>query len=601
MAKAKTLPKRSEVKLEDTWDLTKLFKTDAAWERAYRKLEKMIDGFAKFHGRLGRSAKTIRACCDFETELDQLAENLGVYAYLKSSENVADSTYQGMVARYTFVATKAGEAASFIAPELQAIPKRKMADYLKSPFLAPYRFQLEKLLRYRPHILTESEERLLAMQGEVAGSSSRIFGQLNDADLKFGMVKNERGEEVELTQSSFRVFLESPKRTVRKKAFGQFYSEYEAHANTLAATMSSSVLQDIYIARARNYPSALEAALFSDKVPVSVYDSLIEAVHGSMDTMYHYLEVRKRAMRLKDLHMYDTYAPIVKSAPVNIPYEEAVDTICAAVEPLGASYVNVLRKGLLQGRWVDRYENQGKRSGAFSYGTYSSPPYILMNYQTDVADSMFTLAHEGGHSMHSHYSGKQQPYQDSHYTIFVAEVASTFNEQLLSKYLLDRVKSKKERARLINREIEEIRGTIVRQTMFAEFEKVIHAIAEQGEPLTLECLRAEYRKLLERYFGPGFAIDDTLEFEGLRIPHFYRAFYVYKYATGLSAAIALARAVVDGGKRERDRYLGFLGSGGSKYPLDQLKDAGVDLRKPEPVAQAMGRFKELVEELDALV
>ncbi len=331
MSKAKTLPERSEVRPEDTWDLTKVFKTDTAWERAYRKLEKMVGGFARFHGKLGRSAKTIRACCDFETELDKLAEKLGVYAYLKSSEDVTNSTYQGMVARYTHLATKAGEAASFIAPELQAIPRRKMATYLKNPILAPYRFNLEKLLRYRPHILSENEERLLAMQGEVAGTASRIFGQLNDADMKFGKVKNERGEEMELTQSSFRVFLESPKRAVRKKAFHQYYAEYEDHANTLAAAMSASVLQDVYIARARNYPSALEAAIFSDNVPVTVYDSLIDAVHDHLDTMYHYLEVRKRAMRLKDLHMYDTYAPIVKSAPVNIPYEEAVETVCAAV------------------------------------------------------------------------------------------------------------------------------------------------------------------------------------------------------------------------------------------------------------------------------
>ena len=601
MAKAGTLPKRSEVPVEHTWDLARVFKTDAAWERAYGKFEKMVDGFADFRGKLGRSAQQIRACCEFESELEQFAEKLGVYAFLKASEDLANSTYQGMVARFTYAATKAGEAASFIAPEIQAIPQQKMAAFMKSPLLEPYRFQLEKLLRYRPHILSEKEERLLAMQGEVAGSASRIFDQLNDTDLDFGQLKNEKGETLDLTQSSFRVFMESPKRSVRKAAFHQFYGEYEDHANTLAAALSSSVLQDIYQARARNHPSAREAALFSDIVPVSVYDSLIDAVHANLDTMYHYLDVRKRAMRLKEIRAYDTYAPIVKSGPVHIPYEEAVETVCAAAEPLGASYVKVLEQGLTKGRWVDRYENQGKRSGAFSYGAHGTPPYILMNYQSDVLDSMFTLAHEGGHSMHSHLSFAGQPYQYSHYTIFVAEVASTFNEQLLSKYLLDRVDSRKERARLINREIEEIRGTIVRQTMFAEYEKIIHAIAEAGDPLTLERLRAEYRTLLERYFGPGFVIDDVLDLEGLRIPHFYRAFYVYKYATGLSAAIALSRAVLADGKPARDRYLRFLGSGGSKYPLDLLKDAGVDLRKPEPVDQAMARFRELVEELDELV
>jgi oligoendopeptidase F len=361
------------------------------------------------------------------------------------------------------------------------------------------------------------------------------------------------------------------------------------------------VLQDVYYARVRNHKSAREAALFSDRVPVAVYDNLIDAVHNNLDTVYRYLELRRRALKLRDIHAYDTYAPITNAARVNIPYEKAAETISAAVAPLGDDYVKIMREGLLNGRWVDRYENQGKRSGAFSYGAYKMPPYILMNYKPDVLDSMFTLAHEAGHSMHSYLSGKSQPYQYSHYTIFVAEVASTFNEQLVGKYLIERAKTKQERARLINKEIDEIRGTIVRQTMFAEYEKIIHAIAESGEPLTLERLRAEYRGLLELYFGPDFAIDPVLDLEGLRIPHFYSAFYVYKYATGLSAAIALSRTVAAGGAKERERYLSFLKSGGSKYPLDQLRDAGVDLETPGPVASAMARFSELVDELGELV
>jgi len=601
MPKTKTVAQRSEVKPEDTWDLSKLLKSDAAWERGYKRLEGMIAGFEQFRGTLGQSAKTIRACCDFDNEFELLAEKLGVYASLKASEDVANSTYQGMIARFTYLATQAQETASFITPELQAIPRKKMAAFLKSPLLKPHRFNLEKLLRFRPHILSQKKERLLAMQGEVAGSADRIFGQLNDADMRFGFVRDEKGEKIELTQSSFRSLLESPKRAVRKDAFTKFYGEYEDHANTLAATLSGSVLQDIYQSKVRNYGAAREAALFGDKVPLSVYDSLIEAVHGSLDTVYRYLELRKRALRIKDLHAYDTYVPIVNSAKVKIPYEKAVATIAEAMQPLGAAYVKTLRKGLLEGRWVDRYENKGKRSGAFSHGCYGSPPYILMNYKDDVIDSMFTLAHEAGHSMHSHHSAKAQPYQYSHYVIFVAEVASTFNEQLLGTYLMDRAKTKRQRAFLINKAIDEIRGTIVRQTMFAEFEKIIHAIAEQGQPLTVDVLRAEYRKLLALYFGPGFVIDDALELEGLRIPHFYSAFYVYKYATGLSAAIALSRQVLDGGVKARDRYLAFLRSGGSKYPLDLLRDAGVDLEKPEPVAAAMAHFKELVEELETLV
>jgi oligoendopeptidase F len=601
MAKVHRAPVRADQKPEHTWDLTGIFASDKAWERAYKKLEAMIPRFEEFRGKLAESSKVLLACCKFEIEFNQLAEKMGVYAYLKSSEDVADSVYQGMLARFSFLATRAAEAASFVEPELQAMPQKRLRAFIDSPELAPYRFNLEKLLRYRPHILSVKEERVLAMQGEVAGSPHKIFGQLNDADLKFGFVKNEEGEQVELTQSSFRSLLESPKRTVRREAYNKFYKAYEEHANTLAATLSSSVLEDVYHARVRNYPSALEGALFGDKVPVSVYDNLIAAVRSNLDTVYHYLEVRRKALRIDAIHAYDTYAPIVKTPKANLPYEKAVDTIGAALAPLGADYVRTLRTGLLDARWVDRYENKGKRSGAFSYGCFGTPPYILMNYKNDVQDSMFTLAHEAGHSMHTFHSCHAQPYQYSHYTIFVAEVASTFNEQLLNAHLLSKVKDKTERARLINREIDEIRGTIVRQTMFADYEKVIHALAEAGEALTLERLRAEYRQLLEVYFGPAFALDETLDLEGLRIPHFYEAFYVYKYATGLSAAIALSEAVLHGGAAERDRYLKFLQSGGSKYPLDELRDAGVDLESPEPVAAAMRHFSARVEELESLL
>ncbi len=600
MANVKTLPPRSKVKTTDTWDLGPLYKSDAAWRRAYAKLEKMVAGFARFRGKLGTSAKAVRECFVFDSEFDELAERLGSYAFLKQSEDVANSTYQGMVQRYTFLATRASEAASFIAPELQGLPKKKLDGYLKSPVLKDYRIQLEKLLRYKPHILSEKEERLLAMQGEVAGTASKIFGQLTDADFKFGTVKDENGQAVELSQGSFRVFLESRKRSVRKAAFRKFYEVYEGHENALAAALSSSVLQDVYAARVRNHSSALEAALFSDRVPVSVYTNLIDTVRANLDTVYRYLDLRKRVLKLGAVHHYDTYNPIVDLPRTRIPYAKAVDQVCEAVAPLGTGYVETLRKGL-NGRWVDRYENQGKRSGAFSGGGFVGPPYILMNYKDTVLDSVFTLAHEAGHSMHTHFSARHQPYQNYQYTIFVAEVASTFNEQLLGKYMMDGARDAKRRAQLICKEIDEIRGTIVRQTMFAEFEKIIHEIAEAGEPLTLERLRGEYRKLVEAYFGPKFEIDDVLELEGMRIPHFYRGFYVYKYATGLSAAIALSRMVLDGGKKERERYLDFLKSGGSKYPLDLLRDAGVDLEKPEPVNAAMARLSELVVELEGIL
>ncbi|MGI6459057.1 MAG: oligoendopeptidase F [Candidatus Hydrogenedentales bacterium] len=600
-AKTKSIPPRSAVKQEDTWDLTPLYRSDTAWERAFKKLERMTADFATFRGRLHRSAKAIRACFDFQTEFEKLAERIGSYAFLKSAEDVANNTYQAMVARYIHVATVANEAASFIAPEIQAIPVDRMRRFQKSKELEPYRFQLKKLLRYRPHILSHAEERLLALQGEVAGTAGRIFGQLNDADLKFGFITDEKGVKVELTQSSFRTLLESPRRAVRKRAYEQFYQEYEDHANTLAASLSASVLQDVYHARVRKFSSCLNEALFADNVPSSVYDSLIQAVHDNLPTVYRYLELRRKALRVKNLHVYDNYVPIVKSNAWKQTYDEAVGMVVDALAPLGAAYCGPLEKGLRSRRWVDRYENRGKRSGAFSAGGYTGPPYILMNYQEDLLDSVFTLAHEAGHSMHTYFSARTQPFQDYDYTIFVAEVASTFNEQLLSAHLLAQANDKKTRAYLINREIDEIRGTLVRQTMFAEFEKTIHAIAEVGEPLTLERLRNEYRALLELYFGPDFVLDESLSLESLRIPHFYSAFYVYKYATGIAAAITLARRVAGGGSKERERYLNFLRAGGSKFPLDLLRGAGVDLTSPAPVATAMERFNALVAELEELV
>ena len=599
--KSGSIPKRNEVAVKDTWDLTPLFKSDAAWERAYKRLEKEVDKLGEFRGTLGRSAKRLREAFDFEVAFDKQAERVGHYAFLKASEDVSNSKYQAMVQRYIYLATRAQEIASYMAPEIQAIPAARMKTFLNSKELAPYRFALEKLVRYKPHILSEKEERLLAMQGEVAGTASTVFSQLNDADLRFGIIKDDRGRKVELSQSSLSGLLESRKRRVRREAFHQFYAEYEAHANTLSATLGKSVLQDVYQARVRNHASAREAALFADNVPVSVYDNLIQTVHEHLPVVHRYLDVRRKALKLKSLHFYDTYVPLAETRRVNIPYDKAVKQLCESLEPLGDGYVKVLHKGLTEDRWVDRYENAGKRSGAFSSGGYIGPPYILMNYKKDTLNGIFTLAHEAGHSMHTYFSTKAQPYQYHDYTIFVAEVASTFNEQLLGDYMRARAKSKAMKAYLVNKEIDEIRGTLVRQTMFAEFEKVIHELAEAGQPLTLEVFRDEYKKLIEAYFGPDFALDDELTLEGLRIPHFYSAFYVYKYATGISAAIALHERVTNGGKAELDAYLNFLKSGGSKFPLDLLRDAGVDMEQPEPVAAAMQRMSDLVDELEELL
>ncbi|HEX3997577.1 MAG TPA: oligoendopeptidase F [Pirellulales bacterium] len=600
MSKIQKLPPRSAVKAADCWDLSSLFKSDAAWETAFKKWETRIPNYSQFSGKLAESPKSLAACLEFDLDFDRMAERLGTYAHLKVTEDNGNSSYQRMLGRFLHASSQAGQIGSYIRPEILAIPSAKMKKFLGAPELAPHRLTLERLVRYKPHTLTAGEEKLLAMQSQMAETANHAFRQLNDVDLKFGSLKNEKGKLVELSNSSLSVFLYSPMRSVRKAAFHQYYDEYKAHENTLAATLSGAIQRDAYYAKARGYPSALESALFADKVPTAVYDNLIESVHRHLPSLHHYYELRRRKMRLNDIHHYDTYVPILSDLEVRHNWNQAVKVVVDALEPLGSEYCGALEKGLNNG-WCDRYPNQGKQSGAFSSGSYDGEPYILMNYQPDVLDHVFTLAHEAGHSMHSYLSAKQQPYQYYNYTIFVAEVASTFNEQLLSRHLRDRAKSDDERAVLINHDIDAIRGTIFRQTMFAEFEKITHATVEAGEPLTVERFTTIYRELLDRYFGPKFAIDDCLSLECFRIPHFYRGFYVYKYATGLSAAIALAERVTSGGPGELNAYLSFLRGGCSKFPLDLLRDAGVDMEQPEPVDTALAHFGRLVDELDELV
>jgi oligoendopeptidase F len=600
MSKTKKLPARSQVKDDDSWDLSSLYPNDEAWETAFGKWERQISKYAKFKGTLGDSPAALAKCLKFDSEFDRLGERLGTYAFLKTAEDLGESSYQRMQGRYSHAATNAAEASSFIRPEVLDIPATKLKKFLAAKPLAPYKLQLQRLTRYKPHTLSRGEEKLLAMQSEMSRAADKMFRQLTDADLKFGMVRDDEGNDVELSNSTFSLFLHSSDRNVRRKAFHQYYEQFKGHENSLTAAFSSSVQKDVYYAKARNYPSAREASLFHDNMPVSVYDNLIAAVRAKLPAVYDYFELRRRKMKLKEIHHYDTYVPILSDLDSRHTWNQGVDAVVAALCPLGDDYCRVLKAGLA-GRWCDRYPNQGKRSGAFSSGSYDGWPYILMNYQPDVLDHVFTLAHEAGHSMHSHYSAKHQPFEYYNYTIFVAEVASTFNEQLLSRYMMERAKTDDERAYLINREIDAIRGTIIRQTMFAEFEKIAHALVEAGEPLTVDLLKTEYGNLLSAYFGPGFTLDEELKLECLRIPHFYSAFYVYKYATGLSAAIALSERVVNGGKAELNDYLSFLKGGCSKWPLDLLKDAGVDMTSPAPVETALTRFERLVKELDELL
>ena len=481
-----------------------------------------------------------------------------------------------------------------------AIEASVLEKWLKTPELQPYRLMLERVVRNRPHVLSEPEERLLAMQGTFAGTAGKVFRQLTDADMKFGTMTDGKGNELELSNATFTTLLHDPVHEVRKNAFHQYYDQYKSHANTLAATLAGSNERDAYAAKVRRHPSAVESALFADNVPIAVYDQLISAVREHLPIVHRYYDLRRRLLGLDEIHHYDCYVPLVPELDQKHTWDEAVQEILTSLHPLGEAYCDKLEVGL-RGRWCDRYPNVGKQSGAFSSGTYDSDPYILMNYQEDIIEHVFTLAHEAGHSMHTRLSAESQPFQHAGYTIFVAEVASTFNEQLLTRHLLSKASSPKQRAAIISREIDAIRGTIIRQTMFAEFERMSHTSVESGEPLTLEKIRSLYRELLNEYFGSGFAVDEELELESLRIPHFYRAFYVYKYATGLSASIALAKKVTEGGPEELAAYLNFLRGGCSKWPLDLLRDAGVDLETPEPVGLALARFGELVGELENLL
>jgi oligoendopeptidase F len=443
------------------------------------------------------------------------------------------------------------------------------------------------------------EERLLALGSASLYGHGDTFGQLTNVDMTFGSLKDEKGEERELSQSSFSSFLVQRDPAVRKAAFHQFYKEFSGHQFTLASTLSNSVRSDVFRARARSYPSAREAALFSDDVPVAVYDNLIASVRANLEPLFRYYELRRKVLKLDELHHYDTYVPMVSEIETHVSFDEAIEKVIKALAPLGDDYTRVLADGLRNQRWCDRYESKGKRSGAFSSGSYQNPPYIMMNYKEDVFSDVYTLAHEAGHSMHSWYSMRNQPFQDYDYPIFLAEVASTFNEELLTHHLLEETTDPQMRAYLINRQIDDIRGTVYRQTMFAEFEKLIHEIEERGEALTLDVFRQAYRGLLETYFGKNFVIDPELELEGLRIPHFYNAFYVYKYATGMSAAVSLSEQVLATGNTTP--YLAFLKSGGSRFPLPTLATAGVDMSSATPIEETLQLFARRVKELEQLL
>ena len=595
------VPTRADIPDSDRWDLTHLFVDVSKWQEDFAWVQREYPKLQEWKGRVGESAQTLAEILEFEKSLELKMERVYHYASLQLAEDSTNNEYLARIGQVQNLLTKIGEAAAFVVPEILAIDDQKFAEFIADPALKDWRIKLHKLRRMKPHVLSEAEERILALGSVALSGYDDTFSQLTDVDMKFGVLTDETGREKPLTQSSFSSFLVKRDPELRKRAFHQFYAEFRDHEYTLAASLAYSVKADVFHARARHYSSALAATLFPDDVPVSVYEGLISSVRGNLEPLFRYFDLRRRVLGLDELHHYDTYVPLVPEIETRFTFDHAVEMVLAALAPLGKEYVDVLAEGLRSKRWCDRYENKGKRSGAFSSGSYGAPPYILMNYKEDVFADVYTLAHEAGHSIHSWFSQTAQLFQEYEYPIFLAEVASTFNEELLTHHLLETTRDPKMRAYVINRQIDDLRGTLFRQTMFAEFEKIIHAIEESGDALTLDVFKSEYHKLLETYFAENFVLDPELDLECLRISHFYHAFYVYKYATGISAAVALSQRVLAGDSGSVKAYLDFLRSGGSKFPLETLKAAGVDMTTAAPIESTLRLFERRLGELEELL
>ncbi|MCR5386264.1 MAG: oligoendopeptidase F [Treponema sp.] len=597
--KTKTIPTRSEIPASDKWDLTSLFKTEQDWENALSSIEPKAQEVAGYKGKLSSSKETLLEALKKYSDLWQIAEIVENYASLQHNADEGDQNATNKEGRVQMAVVKASSLLSFFDSEITAIDDATLNSWIETPEFADYKIYIKKLLHLKPYILSEKEERLMALQSEASETAYKTFSILENLELDFGTIKV-KGKQLPLTQTTWSQFLKNPDRKVRKEAYERFYDVFEKHENTLASLYAGSVNQDIFETRARGYSSCLEHALYSNKVPLEVYHNLIDTVHKNFDTLHRYYKVFKKALGNKDLRHYDVYMPFTKDISIHTTYDEAVEICREALSPLGKEYTDTLCSGLKNG-WVDRYENKGKRSGAFSSGCFTGYPYILLNYKEDVIRDVFTMAHEGGHSMHSWYSSHNNPFMCYNYTIFEAEVASTFNEELVYQYLLKNAKTKEEKKYYLSMRAGDILATLHRQTMFAEYELKAHELVENGTPLSAEVLRKLYRELLEQYFGPEMTFERNSDMEGLRIPHFYSAFYVYKYATGISAAMALADRVTRGGEAEREDYFKFLKSGGSRYPIESLKVAGVDMSKTEPIQKALDKFKDIVDELEKLV
>ncbi|MCR8643874.1 oligoendopeptidase F [Paenibacillus sp. N1-5-1-14] len=592
-----TIPTRKDVPIEHQWKLEDIFPEQKAWDQEYAEVKSKLAKTAALQGTLN-NAEAIKKAFELDDELSLHTERLVVYANMKHHEDTTDPTFQALMDKSSKLSVEVGEALSFVSPEILSLSDEKLQELVKDPALQTYKKSLGDLIRQKPHVLSKEEETLLAMARNMSGAPSTIYSMINNADLKFPKIKNDKGEEAELTQSSYIQFLESRNPEVRAAAFHAVYSTYAKQKNTIGATLSANISKNIFYSKARKYPSALEATLFGDNIKPEVYTNLVDTIHESLPIMHRYLALRKKLLKVDELHMYDLFTPLVEQFDMHITYDEAKQTVKDSLKPLGEKYQEILQDGY-DNRWIDIYENQNKRNGAYSWGSYGTHPYVLLNHKENL-NSMFTLAHEMGHAIHSYLSDANNPYHEAQYTIFLAEVASTLNEALLMDYLLKKTTDPKEKLYLLTYYADQFRTTVFRQTMFAEFEKITHEKAEKGESLTPQEFSKIYYDLNVLYHGKDMVVDQDIEMEWARIPHFYNSFYVYKYATGFSAATSFAKQILDEGKPAVDRYLGFLKSGGSDYSIEILKRAGVDMSTPEPIKQAMSVFKSLVDQMEEL-
>lgn len=594
-----SLPKRNEVPDRFKWKLEDIYPDDSKWEKDFKSVKNRLEEITAYRDRLAGSAKTMLECFTLRDEISIMLGKLIVYANMKSHEDTSDSKYQGPVNRVSSLSVEFSAAASYITPEIISMPEERLKEFISDPCLRDYSFSLKELLRQKEHILSKEEEVILARVGDMAGTSDNVFSMLTNADMKFDPIRNEKGEKVEMSEERAMSYLRSRKRSVRKSAFKSLYKPYCEMKNTLGATFDGMLKASRFYSEVRKYPSPLAAALDGDNIPESVYSRLVETIESNLDPLHRYLGIRKRVLRLKELHMYDLYTPLVKDPFRNISWAEAKEMMFRALAPLGSEYLSVVKSGLESG-WTDVFPNRGKRSGAYSWGSYGTHPYIMMNYTNDLND-VSTLVHEMGHSMHSYYSRKNQPYPTADYCIFTAEVASTTNEVLFLSDLISRTKEKRKKLYLLNRRLENIRTTVYRQTMFASFEREVHKRNAEGGDTTPDALQELWYELNRKYYGPDVVIDDELKMEWARIPHFYNPFYVYQYATGFSAATALAALIIEKGAPARDKYLGFLSMGGSDYPIELLKSAGVDMSSPEPIKTMVKIFNDTIEEMEKLL